>query len=151
MNPGFWKSERSLQQRHSGGRRDAQRRRDGERTWESPTFGSKVRSDQFSDPARGELDASHVVLVQHPAVSFPAECQFRCQPASRHPEAKPGFLCVFRGFLRLKRSAARTTSKPFTGGGSGVRDHGDDSECGSEVAPENRAVGTWAVTWTIGQ
>jgi hypothetical protein len=92
-------------------------------------------------------------MVQHPDVSVPAECNdgVAPPPSAAHPEAKPGYLCAFRGFFETEiDTRLEVTVKPFPGGGTGSGTTGAVLVIDSESAPQNSGYGTWAVTGALG-
>ncbi len=117
-------------------------------TWASETFGLEgFVAISFPVPLEAELEGSHVVMVQHPGVSVPAECENGAAPASAdHPEAQPGYLCVFRGFFETEEETHLGGTRTPSNTGAGASTVGAVLGLVSEVASENRGSGTWAVT-----
>ena len=127
-------------------------------TWSTPSFEYETFVPiSFPVPLGEELDGSHVVRVNEPKASVPAECNdgVAPPPSVSHPEAKPGYLCVFRGafasepeFTRPYMERAEKPQGFSFGAGAAVT--GVVVNVVYEESGLNHGAGTWAVTGALG-
>jgi hypothetical protein len=123
-------------------------------TWATPVFGLETFVPiSFTVPLAADLDATHVVLVpsRPPEPTAEANCNDGVAPApsASHPEAKPGYLCVFKGHFETESESYMSAINKSGVEASGASTAGAVLTVLSEGAVENHGSGTWAVTGAL--
>jgi hypothetical protein len=101
----------------------------------------------FAIPMAEEISPEHVVRVPGSGASKEAECNdgVAPEPSAAHPEAKPGYLCIFEGSFAAGGEMTSIYKASGTSTSVGASTAGAVLEVFTE-AGEDHGNGTWAVT-----
>lgn len=117
-------------------------------TWATDFFTSaSFTSISFPVRLSAEIDETHVKVVKEGGTP-PAECNdgVAPPPSVEHPEAKPGYLCLFVEAFAADASESTVEIFSPSGGGAGAGATGALLKIEDEAGANNRGFGTWAVT-----
>jgi Collagen triple helix repeat (20 copies) len=106
----------------------------------------------FPIPLASDLDGSHTIFIKGSG-TVPSQCDdgVTPSPSAAHPEAKPGYLCVWGQFETEAETYLNVFRKPAEGtiGSLGASTTGALAEIFYEGGGVNRGSGTFAVTGAL--